>query len=98
MKQKAKRGKKATEIAQDYNLTYENEGKTIGERTVQRELKSRGLKYLVIQEREELTQRHIKRRLAYSRKMLQYDWRQVLFTDEKTFSLGIGSTGHCYSL
>lgn len=89
MKQKAKRGKKATEITRDYNVTHENEGKTVGVHTVRRELKREGLKYLVNQEREELSPDHIAKRLAYSRKMLQYDWSQVLFTDEKTFPLGV---------
>jgi transposase len=88
MRKKAKKGKCVPELTRKYNQFHEEEGKSISEPTVRRGLKSTGLKYLVVEEREEFTPKQITTRLAYSKKRLHFNWRPVLFTDEKTFPVG----------
>ena len=53
-------------------------------------MKEAGLKYLVIQERDQLTPAQIQKRLAYASTRSNFNWEPVLFTDEKTFCLGSG--------
>lgn len=89
MRKQAKRGKSAPDIARNYNRKHKQEEKTISKNTVKRELKQSGLKYLVREEVEELTSTQIASRLAYAKRKRQFDWTPVLFTDEKTFLLGI---------
>ena len=88
MRRKAKQGKSAPQLARRYNQKHEEEGQTISEWTVRTELKGTGLKYLVVEEKEELTPKQISDRLAYAKKRVKFDWRPVLFTDEKTFPVG----------
>jgi transposase len=85
MRKKAKKGKCVPEITRKYNQFHEEEGKSISEPTVRRGLKSTGSRG---EEREELTPKQITTRLAYAKKRLHFDWRPVLFTDEKTFPVG----------
>ena len=46
---------------------------TISDRTIQRRLKEAGLKYLVIQEQDQLTPAQIQKRLAYARARKHFD-------------------------
>jgi hypothetical protein len=94
---KAKGGQSAPAIARDINETKQRKtkntkpkAKTVSERTIQRRLNESGLKYLVIQEQDELTPSQIQKRLAYAKARKHFDWRSVLFTDEKSFWLGSG--------
>jgi Transposase and inactivated derivatives len=91
---KAKSGEPASVIARHISNSESRKSKsgskTISDRTVQRRLKESGLKYLVIQEQDQLTPTQIQKRLAYARTRKRFDWTPVLFTDEKTFCLGSG--------
>lgn len=94
---RAKSGKSAPAIAREISDSKERKTKktkstteTVSETTIRRRLKESGLKYLVIQERDELTPSQIQKRLAYATARKHFDWRPVLFTDEKTFWLGSG--------
>ena len=87
---KAKSGKAAPEIARDISKMKEKKTSQVSERTVERRLKEQGLRYLVIQEREELTPDQIQKRLAYAKARNFFDWKPVLFSDEKSFWLGSG--------
>lgn len=87
----AKRRKSASEIAQK----LKKKGKQVCPETVRTTLKNCGFAYLKIQETEELSERHKAERLAYAQDMMNYDWKQVIFTDEKSFWLGSGQS-HCW--
>ena len=91
---KAKSGAPASVIARSLSESKSRKSKTsaetITDRTVQRRLKEAGLKYLVIQERDQLTPAQIQKRLAYASTRSNFNWEPVLFTDEKTFCLGSG--------
>jgi hypothetical protein len=56
--------------------------------TIRRVLKETGLRYLVREKREKITHLQAKKRLEFSKKRLNYNWKYALFTDEKTFQLG----------
>ena len=86
---KAKSGKAAPEIARDISKMKKKTSQ-VSARTVERRLKEQGLRYLVIQEREELTPDQIQKRLAYAKARKTFDWKPVLFSDEKSFWLGSG--------
>jgi len=88
MVKKAKSGKCAPAIMRSYNLNKESKTETISERTVHRALRSKGLKYMSVTQRETLTSTQIRNRLAYACERLNFNWKIVLFTDEKTFPLG----------
>ena len=62
----------------------------VSARTVERRLEEHGLRYLVIQERQELTPDQIQKRLAYAKARNFSDWKPVLFSDEKSVWLGSG--------
>jgi transposase len=81
---KAKKGKDSPELAREY---YGKVG-GISARTIRRTLRDQGLRYLVRRKLPILTVEQQKLRLAFAKKRLNYDWKYVLFTDEKTFQLG----------
>ena len=85
VKKKAKSGKSAAVIASEESKRHRE---TVSERTVRRDLKEAGLRYLVKQEREQLSEAHMQKRREFATRRLQYDWEIVLFTDEKSFWLG----------
>lgn len=89
MAKKARHGASAEEIARDYNKKQQEEGKKVSSTIVRKTLKAAGLRYLVREEKQELTTAQKTRRLAYAKKRRKFNWRPVLFTDEKTFLLGI---------
>src|SRR5262249_60359569 len=60
--------------------------KTISDRTIRRRLQEAGYFYLVKEELQELSQASKEKRLAYARKRLNLDWKDVLFRDEKLSS------------
>jgi transposase len=91
MKRKAKKGKSSHQLADEY------EGKTgqpISRWTINRVLKKGGLAYMKKKKKEKLTQNHKDKRLAYAKEMKEkkFDWKFVLFSDEKTFYLGTEET------
>ena len=81
MVKKAKKGKCAPQIARECK-------KKVSTRTVRRELRKGGVRYLKIKKVEKLSEAHKKKRVEYSKRMEGYDWDKVLFSDEKTFFLG----------
>jgi transposase len=81
---KAKKRKKAPQIAREM-------GSKSSARTIQRILKEKGLFYGKVQKIEKLTDDHKKKRVAYAKEMKNENWRNIVFSDEKTFQLGAGS-------
>lgn len=91
IKRRALAGKKAKEITADYNAKHQNDGKCetpLSEITVRRSLERSGLRYLTVKPQEELTRDQMEKRLAYAKAKRSFDWKMVLFTDEKTFVVG----------
>jgi hypothetical protein len=82
---KAKAEKCATEIVRE--LKSES-GLVVDERTVRRVIKNHGLKFLIKETVEELSDRNKEKRLAYATAMKNYNWKRVFFSDEKTFYVG----------
>lgn len=85
VRKKAKTGKSAKAIAREES---KRRGESISRQTIGKELKESGLKYLVKQEREELTEVQIGKRVDFASRRMNYDWKKVFFTDEKSFWLG----------
>jgi len=54
-------------------------------RTVLRFLKSEGFKFQIPTKKPAISAKQMKARLIFARKYLNYNWNQVLFSDEKTF-------------
>jgi transposase len=81
---KARRRKSAPKIAQE----MKNEGKPVDERTVRRILKRESFYFLPPLKVKKLSKAHKRRRLEYAKEMMNRDWKEVLFTDEKSFWLG----------
>ena len=88
---KAKQGKDAIEIARE----YERETKIKVDRTiVGRLIHDHKFKWLIRQQVQELTAANKANHLAYARAMSKYNWKRVLFSDEKNFYLGAMKTRH----
>ena len=83
----AKRGMSAPEIASSYTART---GESIHPDTVRNALHREGLAYLVVEEEEVLSEDNRRKRLRYAREMKDFPWSQVLFSDEKTFQVGVG--------
>lgn len=77
----AKKRKTSPQIAQKLK-------KKASVRTIQRNIKERGQSWMKIKKIEKLTKAQKEKRVAYSVKMKGYEWKNVLFSDEKTFWLG----------
>jgi transposase len=92
MIRKAKRGKYVPEIAIDYESKT---GKTITDEAVRKVLHAHGLKYRSVKEIPTLSPQNKVKRLQYANRMKRYKWKNVLFSDEKTFPLGRG-VSHCW--
>src|SRR6185437_9299131 len=84
-KKAKKKGKDAPEIAKEMS---EKLGESVSPYTIQRVLQRQGLKYLVRLKREQITSSQAIKRLQFSKKRLNDDWKFALFTDEKTFQVG----------
>jgi len=82
---KAKKGKTAPQIARDFK-------NKVTPRTIRRRLREAGLFYGKVIKEEKLSPAHKKNRLQYSKDMKCFNWKRVLFSDEKTFELGSGPT------
>jgi transposase len=82
---KAKKGKTAPQIARELK-------NKVNPRTIRRRLREAGLFYGRVIKEEKLTASHKKNRLQYSKDMKDFQWKRVLFSDEKTFELGSGPT------
>jgi transposase len=81
-----KMGKDATDIGQKHKTPR------VSASTVQRVLKAQGYAYLKVLQHEALTEAHKQKRLQYANDYRNYDWRNVLFSDEKTFCHGTAPT------
>ena len=81
---KAKKGKESPALAREYSSKVGGLSVT----TVQRTIREQGLKYLVRYKKPLLTAEQIQRRLRFAGSRLRYNWKYVLFTDEKTWQLG----------
>jgi transposase len=82
---KAKKEKCATDIVRELKA---ESGIDVGVETVRRVIKKRGLRFLIKETVEEITTRNKETRLAYATAMRKYNWRNVFFSDEKTFYVG----------
>lgn len=91
MATRAKKGKSAHQLADEYE---QKTGDSIDQATIRRILKGEGLAYMKKRRKERLTKLHKQKRLSYAKEMLEnkYEWKYVLFTDEKTFYLGTEET------
>jgi hypothetical protein len=85
IKRKAKSGHSSNELAASFTSS---DGQQVSERTIRRILNRQGLKYLVYDEREELTESQIAQRIQFAKSRKGFDFENVLFTDEKKFELG----------
>jgi len=86
---KAKKGKTAKKLAQELSPKIKG---GIEETTIRRTLRKEGLRYLVVEKREMITEQQAQKRISYAKEMKNQDWKYVLFTDEKSFQ--VGSTVH----
>jgi transposase len=77
----AKKWKSAPQITK-------NLSKKVNVRTVQRVIQNSGLKWLRVIKVDELTEAQEATRLTYAKEMKGYNWKQVIFSDEKSFWLG----------
>ena len=82
--QKAKKGKFATQLARECK-------KKVHPQTVRNYLNKGGIKYLKKKKIERLTEAHKRKRVKYSERMEGLKWNKVLFSNEKTFYLGVSS-------
>jgi len=87
IKKKAKAGKTATVIAREL---FQEAGISVHVQTVLNTLHKQNLSYKKIQEEEAISEAAQQTRLQYARQMIGYDWKKVVFSDEKTFWLGSG--------
>jgi transposase len=81
---KARQRKSARKISEE----LQNEGISYDERSVRRRLKEEKFFFLPPRKIQRLSKAHKKRRIEYAKNMLNADWKEVLFTDEKSFWLG----------
>jgi transposase len=88
----AKKEKPATEIAQMYTS---DTGKSIAVNTVRQLLHEHHFYFLPKVKIQALSEAHKQARLQYAIEQQNYNWSQVLFSDEKTFWLG-SETSHCW--
>lgn len=65
--------------------------KTISDYTVRKTMKKYKFFYLKKKKIPKLTKIHREKRMSYAREMMNADWKQVLFTDERSFWLGSSS-------
>jgi transposase len=94
---RAKTGMGAKEIAQKMGKDVTDIGQKhktprVSASTVQRVLKAQEYAYLKVLQHEALTEAHKQKRLQYANDYRNYDWCNVLFSDEKTFCLGTAPT------
>lgn len=76
------------------SLVLSEEGIRISKNTVHRTLRRKQLRPLRSIPKPLLTTDHRDRRLAFCRKNSRRNWKNVMFTDEKTFQLGKGGNRH----
>ena len=82
---KAKKEKCATEIVRELKA---ESGIVVSVDTVRRVINKHGLRFLIKETVQELSARNKEKRLAYATAMKNYNWKTVVFSDEKTFCLG----------
>ena len=81
---KAKQRKSAQKISRE----MKNEGVSYNERSVRRTLKKEKFFFLPPKKIQRLTKTQKKKRAKYAKDMLNSNWKDVLFSDEKSFWLG----------
>ena len=87
MARQAKKGKPATELARTRAIKTKKE---VSRSTVSRALRKEGLRNLKVKDVEALSAENKAERLKYSKDMKGYDFKRVLFSDEKKFPLRSG--------
>jgi transposase len=91
----AKQDKQITKMAKMENSitsiqiqrNMEKRGVNISARTIRRRLREAGGKYTNAITKPLLTENHRKKRLQWAKRYQNFDWNQVIFTDESTFQL-----------
>ncbi|CAF3799196.1 unnamed protein product, partial [Rotaria sp. Silwood1] len=63
------------------------EGINVNPRTIRRRLREAGFRYLKPLSKPLLSEHHQKKRLTWARSLMNYDWNQVMATDESVFRL-----------
>jgi hypothetical protein len=94
MIKRAKKSTPATEIAKAYT---KETGVDISLSTVRSVLHKHGLRWLVEQETEEISEGNMVKRVEYATQQVHRNWKRVLFSDEKSFWLG-SSTTHSWQV
>ena len=84
---KAKTGKTATVITREL---FQEAKISVHVQTVLNILHKHKFSNKKIQEEEAISEAAQQTRLQYARQMIGYDWKKVVFSDEKTFWLGSG--------
>jgi len=84
MVKKAKKDLPATRIAAEYRKTKK--------KLLRSALHRHHLKWLRIHKVEKLSEANTAKRLKYAKEMKNHNWRQTMFSDEKTFWVGSGPT------
>jgi transposase len=82
---KARKEKGAPEIVRELK---KESGLVVGEDTVRRVIREHKLRYLVKLKVQELSDANKAKRMQYAIAMQGQNWKQVFFSDEKTFYLG----------
>jgi transposase len=85
----AKKGVPATDLARAYT---EETGTNVCLNTIRKTLHKHNLRWLVNQEKEEISEDNKVRREEYANDQMHRNWRRVLFSDEKSFWLGSSPT------
>lgn len=86
---KAKSGMASTEIAREFRQEH---NESIHEQTIRNVLHEHHFYYLKVQPIEALTEEQQQNRLTYATELINYNFKTVLFGDEKTFWLGSGTS------
>ena len=73
----------AVEIQQE----MEKQNVSISVRTIQKHLREGGAKYMAKLSKPLLTEKHKEKQLKWAKDHQDFDWDQVIFTDESTFRL-----------
>ena len=80
---KAKKEKCATEIVGELKA---ESGIAVSVDTVRRVINKHGLRFLIKETVQELSARNEEKLRAYATAMKSYNWKTVVFSDEKTFT------------
>ena len=74
-------------ISEQVQEQLANENINVSARTVRRRLNEAGLKYMKPLSKPLLTEDHQRKRLSWARSLTNFDWNQVIASDETVFRI-----------